>query len=297
MVDQSVFVLMGINILMGWSFYVILMSGQFSFGNAGFMALGAYSAGVTTVKLGLPLAVALVLAVVVGAVVGWLVGLPALRIRGVYLALATIAFAFLVENLFINLEYTGAQVGFYGMQGTTLPLVYGIVVALGLLLLRLQHSRLARALEAVREYEVVASTLGLNTTYLKLLSFSTGAAFASLAGGLYAHYIYFISPELFGFFQSVWPAFYVAIGGPETVIGSILGAAVVTLLPEYFQPLKEWRLLVFGLTVMVLIAVRPQGLYTRQMQERLVRAARRLVGRAPARAATPRPSPNPGGGE
>jgi branched-chain amino acid transport system permease protein len=291
MVDQSIFVLMGINILMGWSFYVILLSGQFSFGNAGFMALGAYSAGIATVKLGLPLAAGLVIAVVVGAGVGWLVGLPALRIRGVYLALATIAFAFLVENLFINLDYTGAQVGFYGMQGTTLPLVYALVVALGLLLLRLQHSRLARALQAVRENEVVASTLGLNTTYLKLLSFSTGAAFASLAGALYAHFLYFISPELFGFFQSIWPAFYVAIGGPETVIGPILGAAVVTLLPEYFQPLKEWRLLVFGVTVMLLIAVRPQGLYTRALQQRIVGRVRQLGGRG----LPPSPSPTQGG--
>src|ERR687885_2911211 len=140
MVDQSVLVLMGINILMGWSFYVILLSGQFSFGNAGFMALGAYAAGIATVKFQAPYLLGLLVAVVVGAVIGWLVGLPALRIRGIYLALATIALAFLVENLFINLEYTGAQVGFYGMTGTTLPLVYAIVVALGLLLLRLQHS-------------------------------------------------------------------------------------------------------------------------------------------------------------
>src|SRR5207253_6094060 len=108
MIDQAVFVLLGINILMGWSFYVILLSGQFSFGNAGFMALGAYGAGVATVKLGLPLAVGLLIAVVGGALIGWLVGLPALRGRGGYLALATIAFAFLVENLFINLDYTGA---------------------------------------------------------------------------------------------------------------------------------------------------------------------------------------------
>src|ERR671938_491367 len=223
MIDQSVFVLMGINILMGWSFYVILLSGQFSFGNAGFMALGAYAAGVATVKFQVP---------------------------------------FLVENLFINLDYTGAQVGFYGLQGTTLPIVYLLVALLGLLLLRVQHSRLARSLQAVRENEIVASTLGLNTTYLKLLSFSTGAAFASLAGALYAHYIYFISPELFGFFQSIWPAFYVAIGGPETVIGPILGAAVVTLLPEYFQPLKEWRVLGFGVFLLVNISLRPKGGFT-----------------------------------
>jgi branched-chain amino acid transport system permease protein len=277
MIDQSVFVLTGINILMGWSFYVILLSGQFSFGNAGFMALGAYAAGVATVKFQAPYVLGLLIAVVVGAVVGWLVGLPALRIRGIYLALATIAVAFLVENLFINLDYTGAQVGLYGLQGTTLPIVYLFVALLGLLLLRLQHSRLARSLQAVRENEVVASTLGLNTTYLKLLSFSTGAAFAALAGALYGHYIYFISPELFGFFQSIWPAFYVAIGGPQTVVGPVLGAAVVTLLPEYFQPLKEWRLLVFGLTVMAIIAVRPEGLYTRHMQERLVGLVARAV--------------------
>ena len=278
MIDQSVFVLMGINILMGWSFYVMLMSGQFSFGNAGFMALGAYSSGIATVKFGLPYVVGLLIAVAVGVISGWLVGLPALRVRGVYLALATIAFAFLVENLFINLEYTGAQVGFYGMQGTSLPIVYLIVVVLGLLLLRLQHSRLAKSLQAVRENEIVASTLGLNTTYLKLLSFSLGAAFASLAGALYGHYLYFISPELFGFFQSVWPAFYVAIGGAQTVLGPILGAAVVTLLPEYFQPLREWRLFVFGVTVMVLIAVRPQGLLTRHMQARIVGGVTSLWG-------------------
>ncbi len=283
MVDESVLVLMGINILMGWSFYVILLSGQFSFGNAGFMALGAYSSGVATVKLGLPYAAGLVIALVVGAMAGWLVGLPALRIRGVYLALATIGFGFLVEDLFINLEYTGAQVGFYGMQGTSLPIVYATVAVVGLLLLRLQSSRLAKSLQAVRENQVVASTLGLDTTYLRLLSFVAGASLASLAGSLYAHYVFFISPELFGFFQSVWPAFYLAIGGATTVIGPVLGAAVVTLVPEYFQPLKEWRLLAFGITVMVLIALRPQGLYTREMERGIVSAVRRVVG-------VPRPS-------
>jgi branched-chain amino acid transport system permease protein len=265
-IDESVLVLMGINILMAWSFYVILRSGQFSFGNAGFMALGAYAAGVATVKLQLPFALALLIALVLGAVVGWLVGLPALRLRGVYLSLATIGFAFLVEDLFINLEYTGAQVGFYGLQGTTLPLVYGAVVVVGLLLLRIHGSRLAKSVQAVAENEVVASTLGLDTTYLKLLSFSMGAAIASLAGALYGHYIFFISPELFGFFQSIWPAFYVALGGRETVLGPVLGAAVMTLLPEYLQPLKEWRLFAFGSALLVLMAVRPQGLYTRALQ-------------------------------
>jgi branched-chain amino acid transport system permease protein len=270
MVDESVLVLMGVNILMGWSFYVIQLSGQFSFGNAGFMALGAYAAGVATVKLGLPYPVGLAVAVLLGALIGCVIGFPALRLRGVYLALATIGFGFLVEDLFVNLEYTGAQVGFYGLTGTTLGGVYLAVVLVGLLLLRLQHSRLAHSLQAVREQEVVAGTLGLNTTYLKVLSFALGAALASLAGALYGQYVYFISPELFGFFQSIWPAFYVALGGRDTVLGPVLGAAFVTLLPEEFQPLKEWRLLVFGLAVLLLAGIRPEGLYTSRVQRRLV---------------------------
>lgn len=275
--DESVWVLLGISILMGWSFYVILLSGQISLGNAGFMALGAYVSGIATVKLGLPYPVGIALGTAAGTVVGTLIGFPALRLRGVYLALATIGFAFLVEDLFVNLDYTGAQVGFYGLSGTTLPIVYGTVVAIGLLLLRLQGSRLARSLQAVREQEVVAGTLGLSATYLKVLSFAIGAAIASLAGGLYGHYTSFISPELFGFFQSIWPAFYVAIGGRDTVIGPILGAAFVTILPEEFRPLKEWREIVFGLAVVALAAVRPQGLYTGGVQRAIGAAARRVL--------------------
>ena len=263
--DQSVLALLGVNILMGWSFYVIYLSGQLSFGNAGFMALGAYASGVVTAKLHLPLALALVVAVVVGGLIGWLVGVPALRIRGVYLAMATIGFGFLVQDLFVNLEYTGAQTGFPGMTGGSVPLIYAAVVVVGLLLMRLQRSRLARSLQAVREHEVVAGALGLRATYLKLLSFSSGAAIAALSGALYAHYATFVSPELFGFFASISPAFYLAIGGTETVLGPLLGAAIMTLLPEYLQPLQSWRLLAFGLLVMLMIAVRPQGLITAGM--------------------------------
>ncbi len=282
MVDESVLVFMGINILMAWSFYVIQLSGQFSFGNAGFMALGAYVSGIATVKLGLPLPLGIALALVVGAAVGGLVGFPALRLRGVYLSLATIGFGFLVEDLFVNLEYTGAQVGFYGLTGTTLATVGAAVIVVGALLLRLQQSRLARSLQAVREREVVAGTLGLNATYLKVLSFTTGATIASLAGALYGHYTYFISPELFGFFQSIWPVFYVALGGRDTVLGPVLGAVIVTLLPEEFQPLKEWRLLGFGLVVIALAAVRPEGLYTRHVQRRILSAAGGLLARVRA---------------
>jgi len=268
-VSESVLALLGVNILMGWSFYMMFLSGQLSFGNAGFMALGAYSSGIVTAKLHLPLALGLVVAVAVGALFGWLVGVPALRIRGVYLAMATIGFGFLVQDLFENVEYTGAQTGFYGMVGTSLPLLYGLVLVVGIALLRLQGSRLARALQAVREHEVVASTLGLRSTYLKLLSFSAGAAIAALSGALYAHYTSFISPELFGFFASIQPAFYLAIGGSQTVLGPVLGAAIITLLPEYLQPLQSWRGLAFGLVVILMIAIRPQGLLTAGMFTKL----------------------------
>lgn len=277
--DPSVYVLLGINILMGWSFYVILRSGQISLGNAGFMAIGAYSSSAATVKLGVPFGLGLIVSVVVGSIAGWLLGIPALRIRGIYLAMATIGFGFLVQDLFSNLDYTGAQVGFHGMHGTTLPIVYLVAAVVALFFFRLQGARLGKAQQAVREHEVVASTLGLNTTYVKLLSFSIGAATASLAGALYAHFILFISPEHFVFWESIWPAFYVLIGGADTVLGPVLGAAIVTLLPEYFRVLQEWRLLVFGIVMMVIIALRPQGLYARDVETWLLQRLR-LLGKA-----------------
>jgi branched-chain amino acid transport system permease protein len=277
--DSTLVTLVGINILMAWSFYVIYMSGQVSLGNAGFMAIGAYASSVATVKFQVPFFGGLLVAVLIGAAFGWLVGLPALRIRGVYLAMATIGFASLVQSFFNNFEYTGTQVGFRGMVGTTEPVLYGIVAVLLVFLVRLQRSRLGKALQAVRENETVASTLGLDVVYLKLLAFMIGASIASLAGALYAHFIFFISPEQFTFWQSTWPAFYVVIGGTNTVLGPLLGAVVVTLLPEYFRALKEWRLLVFAGVVMLLIAVRPEGLWSRGVERYLGRLWRRAFGK------------------
>jgi branched-chain amino acid transport system permease protein len=278
-VDSTLLTLVGINILMAWSFYVIYMSGQVSLGNAGFMAIGAYASSVATVKFQVPFFGGLLVAIIVGAAFGWLVGLPALRIRGVYLGMATIGFASLVQSFFNNFEYTGTQVGFRGMMGTTEPILYGIIAVLLVCLVRLQRSRLGKALHAVRENETVASTLGLDVVYLKLLAFIIGASIASLAGALYAHFIFFISPEQFTFWQSAWPAFYVVIGGANTVVGPLLGAVVVTLLPEYFRALKEWRLLVFASVVMVLIAVRPDGLWSRAVERSVARLWSRTIGK------------------
>lgn len=273
--EATLVTLVGINILMAWSFYVIYMSGQVSLGNAGFMAIGAYASSVATVRFGLPFFVGVAVAVGVGALFGGAVGLPALRIRGVYLAMATIGFAALVQSFFNNFDYTGTQVGFSGMVGTTEPVLYGIIAVLLVFLVRLQRSRLGKALQAVRENETVASTLGINVVYVKVLAFTLGASIASLAGALYAHFIFFISPEQFTFWQSIWPAFYVVIGGTNTVLGPLLGAAIVTLLPEYFRALTEWRLLVFSLVVMVLIAVRPEGLWSRSVERRVGQLWRR----------------------
>jgi branched-chain amino acid transport system permease protein len=243
------------------------------------MAIGAYASSVATVKFQVPFFGGLLVAIIVGAAFGWLVGLPALRIRGVYLGMATIGFASLVQSFFNNFEYTGTQVGFRGMMGTTEPILYGIIAVLLVCLVRLQRSRLGKALHAVRENETVASTLGLDVVYLKLLAFIIGASIASLAGALYAHFIFFISPEQFTFWQSAWPAFYVVIGGANTVVGPLLGAVVVTLLPEYFRALKEWRLLVFASVVMVLIAVRPDGLWSRAVERSVARLWSRTIGK------------------
>lgn len=264
--------MIGVNIILAWSFYIMLATGQLSMGNSAFMALGAYSASVATVKVGVPLFAALILAIVVGAFAGILVGFPALRVRGIYLAMMTIGIEEVVQSAFRNLQYVGGATGFRGMRGVTVWMVFLAVAILGAFLWKLGSARLGRSFEAVRDDEMVASTMGLNTTHIKVLAFAIGAAMASLAGALYAHFMLFIAPDHFDIWQSIVPAFYVVFGGVQTLLGAAFGAIVLTLLPEYVRPLREWSIVVYGLVIMAMMAYRPQGLISKSTSQRIVQA-------------------------
>ena len=256
--DLAVFA--GTNILLAWSFWVILASGQVSLGNAGFMALGAYGASWLTVTLRTPLWPALLASSLLTALFGMAIGLGAIRTRGIYLVMLTVALGETIQVVLINLSAVGGARGFAGMQGTSVSDVLLTVIVVGLVLWRVARSPIGRAFQAVKEDETAAAASGLNVVLVKLISFGCGAFLAALAGGLYAHYILFIRPDQFGFIASTWPALYVIFGGADNIIGAALGAALMTLLPEYVRPLQAWKVTAFGCIVLLVIRFRPKGL-------------------------------------
>jgi len=262
--QQTLLLLTGINVLLGWSAWLPLATGQLSLGNAGFMAVGAYLASALTVWARWPLVPSLLVAAAVAGVLGLVVGFPALRLHGIYLALATLGFGEIVRTFFLNFERTGGPMGMRGMSGTTLALVTACVAVIGLCLWGLAHSRLGLSLDAVHDDEIAAELIGLDVTYIKVGAFAAGAALAGLGGGLYAHHILFIEPGTFNFLASITMVLFVLLGGMRTFWGTLLGAALFTLLPEVLRGLAHWRGAFFGGLLVVLLILRPWGLLPRE---------------------------------
>ncbi|MDR7096027.1 branched-chain amino acid ABC transporter permease [Hydrogenophaga laconesensis] len=250
----------GLNVLLAWSVYVALLTGSLSFAQGAFMAMGCYGAGVLTVKFGLPLLPATLLAAVGAAVIAAVIGYPALRLRGIYLILVTLGMTFCVRVLLENVDYVGGVSGFGGMVGADLQAVLMAVVIVGALLFWLSRSPLQRIFDAVREDDRVAAAMGIRVTQIRLLGFAAGAAIAAVAGSLYGHYMNFVRPENFDVLLSVYVVLYVVLGGVNNLWGPLLGATVMTLLPEYFRVLADWRPTVFGLAILILLLFRPEGL-------------------------------------
>lgn len=257
---ESVLIFAGVNVILALSLYITMSTGQISLGHGAFMGIGAYTASYLSVTANLPLFFALIIGAVVAGILGVLVGFPALRIKGIYLAIGTLGLSKIVEVFFHNFEPTGAASGFSGMTGTTVPLVWGSVILILFFCWQLNRSRMGWAFKAVHQDEVAAQTMGLNITYLKVAAFGVSAAIAGLAGGLYAHYIFFIDPGAFGFHTSLLILFYVIFGGVEVFWGAALGALFLTLLPEYIHGLQEWRFTAYGVLIMIMMAWRPQGM-------------------------------------
>jgi len=261
--QQTLLLLTGIHVLLGWSAYLPLATGQLSLGNAAFMAVGAYTASLLTVQQKWPLLPALLAGALLAGLLGVLVGLPALRLRGIYLAIATLGFGEIVRTFFLNFELTGGPMGMRGMSGTTLGLVWGWVLLAGVAFFALTHSRLGLSLDAVHDDELAAELIGLDVTALKVGAFGAGATLAGLGGGLYAHFILFIEPGAFNFMESITMVLFVLLGGMRTFWGTIIGAAVFTLLPDLLRVLQDWRGAFFGALLVVLLILRPWGLLPR----------------------------------
>ena len=260
---QAVIFAVGINGLLALSMYAVLAVGQLSLGQAAFMGIGAYVSALLTIKLDWPFPAVLLAAMLVPALLALLIGGPTLRLTGVYLALATIAIVEILR-IFLNASsYTGGALGLSGIPNkTTVWLIYGslAVVLLGFVLVA--RSRLGRAMEAVREDEVAAGVMGVNLPAIKLGALIVSAMIAGLAGALNAHANSFIGPNDYSFEHAVTIISFALLGGIGSPFGPVLGAAILTLLPEFLTSLQDFKLVVNGFIIVVAVLYMPRGLLT-----------------------------------
>jgi len=257
---------LGLNMLMGYA-------GQISLGHAAFYGLGAYSTGILTVHFGWSPWLTLPASILLTAAVAYLVALPILKLHGYYLGMGTLGFGMIVFIFFREWSrFTGGDSGLVGIPALALGpvdlssrtayffLVWGTVLAGFEVCGRIVNSRVGRALRAIHDSEQAAAAMGIDTSRMKVHVFVLSAVFAAVAGFLYAHMINFISPNSFDFMTSVRMVTMVVIGGMASIWGSVLGASVITLLPQWLHVFMDYEMLVYGLILMLIMIFIPQGL-------------------------------------
>lgn len=253
----------GLNIILAASLNLINgYTGQFSLGHAGFMAVGAYVGVVLTTNFQMSFPVALLAGGVSAGLLGALIGLPTLRLRGDYLAIATLGLGEIVRIVIINVPYVGGAAGFKGIQHlTNFTWVFFIMLAALFIIKNFVNSRHGRACLAIRENEIAAESMGIYTTKYKVLAFTIGAFFAGVAGTLFGHNMYILSPASFTFMQSFNILIMVVMGGLGSMTGSIAGALVVTFLSAALASFPNARMIIYALALILLMFYRPQGLF------------------------------------
>jgi branched-chain amino acid transport system permease protein len=281
----------GIHTLLGLSAYVILQTGQMSMAQAAFYAIGAYVSGMLTVLWGWHIVPALCMASVAGAVAAGLVGFPALRVKGLMLVIATLAFGEGIRLFFFNFDYQvqkgNVRVGPLGPEGfrqirffpehgwtsgEVMLFVWFFVIAVMAVIWWLDRSRYGAVLRAVGDDELAAQSVGINLTAVKVSAMSVGGGIAGIAGCLYAHYTTHIEHLAFGVLQSVFAVAYPIIGGLSSVFGTLLAVVFVQgFLVEGLRDLGDWRNLLFGLLIIVAMVVRPTGFLDARMLQRFRR--------------------------
>lgn len=259
----------GILLLGAMSVYIILATGQLSLGNAGFMGVGAYLASYLTVELHWPITAALLASAVSAAAIGVIVGFPALRLKGIYLAMATLGFGEMVRSFFLVFEPMGGSGGYRGMPHISLSYIWLWAGGILLLVLVLERSRLWLEMRAIHDDETAAGLVGLNTTVTKIGAFGFGAAVAAICGGLFAHHYVYIEPGNFGFERSIDFVLAVILGGSTVGAGALVGSLLLVLLPEWLRFLVDWRLAAFGVLLILVLLTRRQGILDRALIARL----------------------------
>ncbi len=293
-----------INAILGISIYLTLATGQLSLGNAGFMSIGAYTSALLTLKAGLPVYLAIPAGGLAACLTAAVIGLPTTRLQGIYLAIATLGFGEVVRVIILNLKITNGALGLSGIPSLSALigrnisamglgdglgglnvqqlgniLVIAILAAILLFFiifsLRLANSRVGRAFAAIKADEHAAEVSGIHTTYYKLLAFFLGAFVAGIAGGLAAHITFYIGPKDFAYHRAVEILLFAVLGGSNLVWGPLLGAGILTVLPEVLRSFAAYREMIYGAILVAMMAFRPQGLISEETvrfwQAKLVR--------------------------
>jgi len=254
-----------LNVVMTLGLYITAMSGQLSMATAAIAGAGAYFAAVMTTKWGLPFLVSLVAAAALAALVGTALALVTIRMRDFILKLTTLAFGEALAVLAFNWDYIGGANSFTGI---TLHTGIWSCVAAALLAFyvawRFDGSRLGFAARAVRDDPLAASAMGISVAAIRVITFALGAALVGFGGALQAHYVLVISPHDLGFFVSLNYIIFLLFGGLQTLWGPIAGAVILTALPEMLRFTSEFRLILYGLIIVLVMLLRPQGLLTRR---------------------------------
>jgi branched-chain amino acid transport system permease protein len=266
----------GINITLAVSLNLINgYTGQFSLGHAGFMAIGAYSAAMLTTSFGpalLPIlggqpwllfALALLAGGLAAAIAGLIVGVPSLRLKGDYLAIVTLGFGEIIRVVLQNIDAVGGPRGLIGIPAyTSLAWTFGLAAIAVYAVWTMVNSTYGRGFIAVADDEIAAEAMGINTTRYKITAFLVGAFFAGLAGGMYAHFKQYIAPQGFGFDRSIEIVVMVILGGMGNTAGVIVAAVLLTVVGESLRQFGDFRMILYSLLIIVLMILRPQGLFT-----------------------------------
>lgn len=250
---------------------VVGFMGEFSMGHAGFVSVGAYASAIVSGALagkGLPDAALFLVALIVGGIaaglMGVLVGIPALRLRGDYLAIVTMAFAEIIRVCFCNFSITGGGKTMSGiLKLSTFPRAFWVMAVCVTVMYMFVRSKYGRTIRAIREDYIAASASGINVTYYKVLTFAVSAFFAGIGGGIYAHYMTAMIPTNFNFAYSAELLSEVIIGGTGSLTGSVIGAAFLSALPEAMRDFSQFRMLAYSVVLVLVMLFRPGGIFGR----------------------------------
>ena len=266
---SGVLAILGINIIFAYSIYITAATGQLNLGGAGFQAIGAYASAILSNEMGFPIGLTLIFSSIFGGLISFLIAFPILRTKGVYMVLATFAIAEIVAGIILNSDYLGGPTGIVVNEYIETELILIIAVIIVLFGFYLMSTRIGLAMRAVHDDDAVANLMGVNTRAIQIGAFTLGGAIAGLSGGLYALYFGFVEAQYFNANISIFVLLFVFIGGTQTAWGPLIGASFFTLIPEALRIGDDWRFFIFGVIIVAMMIVRPEGIVTRDALDRV----------------------------